>query len=334
MQLISLGDIRAAADRVRGEILRTPLLPAPWADADRPLWLKPENLQAIGAFKLRGASNALGVLEERRRAQDLAAGRSLADGHGLVEGRAVVAYSSGNHAQAVARAAQRFGVPAHIVMPEGTPQVKVDGTRLYGAEVVLVPLAERESTARRLVDEQGAVLVPPFDHPDVIAGQGTAGLEIAEDMPDVELVLVPVSGGGLASGVGTAVTQLCPNATVIGVEPQLAADAADGLRAGHIVEWPAEDRARTIADGLRAQPSELTFAHLQTVLDGIVTVSDEEIRDAMRVLATRNRLVAEPSGAVPLAAYLHRSGELPRGRTVVVVSGGNVDRAMLADVLG
>ncbi|MCP2254062.1 threonine dehydratase [Prauserella aidingensis] len=316
MQLVSLDDIRTAADRVRGQVLRTPLLPAPWADADRPLWLKPENLQATGAFKLRGASNALAALDERTRQ------------------KGVVAYSSGNHAQAVARAAQLLGMPAHIVMPDSTPQVKVDGTRLYGAEVVLVPIAERESTAHRLVDELGAVLVPPFDHPDIIAGQGTAGLEIAEDLPDVELVLVPVSGGGLASGIGTAVTALCPNATVIGVEPELAADTADGLRAGHIVEWPVEDRGRTIADGLRAQPSELTFAHLQTVLDGVVTVSDDEIREAMRVLATRGRLVAEPSGAVPLAAYLHRSGELPRGRTVVVVSGGNVDRATLADVLG
>ncbi|TWH18231.1 threonine ammonia-lyase [Prauserella rugosa] len=321
MQLVSLDDIRAAAGRVRGQVLRTPLLPAPWADSDRPLWLKPELLQVIGAFKLRGAVNALAALGER------ATGQGSARQH-------VVAYSSGNHAQAMAYAARQLGAPAHIVMPEGTPQVKVDGTRRYGAEVVLVPLAERESTAYRLVDELGAVLVPPFDHPDIIAGQGTAGLEIGEDLPDVELVLVPVSGGGLASGVGTAVKALCPNATVIGVEPELAADAADSLRAGHIVEWPAQDRARTIADGLRAQPSELTFAHLQAVLDDIVTVSDDEIREAMRVLATGSRLIAEPSGAVPLAAYLYRADDLPRGRTVVVLSGGNVDRAMLADVLG
>ncbi|OLT46913.1 threonine dehydratase [Saccharomonospora sp. CUA-673] len=316
MQLVSLDDIRLAADRVRGRVLRTPLLPAPWAaDAsdDRPLWVKPESLQAIGAFKLRGAINALAALDEPSRA------------------RGVVAYSSGNHAQAVAYAARQFGVTAHIVMPEDTPRVKVDGTRRHGAEVVLVPLAERESTAYRLVDELGAVLVPPFDHPDIIAGQGTAGLEIAEDLPDVELVLVPVSGGGLASGIGTAVKALCPNAAVFGVEPDLAADAADSLRAGHIVEWPAQDRARTIADGLRAQPSELTFAHLQAVLDGIVTVTDGEIRAAMRMLATGSRLIAEPSGAVPLAAYLHRADQLPRGRTVVVVSGGNVDREVLAD---
>lgn len=316
MQLVSLDDITAAADRVRGRVLRTPLLPAPWADPDRPLWLKPESLQTIGAFKLRGAVNALAALDEAARA------------------RGIVAYSSGNHAQAVARAAQLFDAEAHIVMPEGTPQVKVEGTRRYGAQVHLVPLVERESTAYRLVDELGAVLVPPFDHPDVIAGQGTAGLEIAEDLPDVELVLTPVSGGGLASGIGTAVKALCPNAAVVGVEPQLAGDAAESLRAGQLVEWPAEQRVRTIADGLRAQPSELTFAHLRRVLDDIVTVTDDEIRDAMGVLAARGRLVAEPSGAVPLAAYLHRAGELPRGRTVVVISGGNVDRAMLAEVLG
>ncbi|GAA1217471.1 threonine ammonia-lyase [Prauserella alba] len=333
MQLVSLDDIRTAADRVRGQVLRTPLLPAPWADADRPLWLKPESLQAIGAFKLRGAVNALAALDERTRGDAGSAGQGVADGQSGAT-PSVVAYSSGNHAQAVACAAQRLGVAAHIVMPENTPQVKVEGTRRYGAEVVLVPSGQRESVAYRLVEELGAALVPPFDHPDIIAGQGTAGLEIADDLPDVELVLVPISGGGLASGIGTAVKALCPNAAVIGVEPELAADAADSLRAGKIVEWPVEDRVRTIADGLRSQPSELTFAHLQTVLDGIVTVTEDEIRDAMRVLANRDRLIAEPSGAVPLAAYLHRSGELPRGRTVVVVSGGNVDRALLADVLG
>ncbi|MBK1786261.1 threonine ammonia-lyase [Prauserella cavernicola] len=316
MELVTIDDIRAAADRIRGAIVRTPLLASPWADEDRPLWLKPESLQPIGAFKLRGAQNALARLDEASRR------------------RGVVAYSSGNHAQAVAYAARSFGVPAHIVMPDVTPQIKIDNTRAYGAEVVLVPIAEREAAAYELVEKLGAVLVPPFDHPDVIAGQGTIGLEIAEDLPDVELVLVPVSGGGLSSGVASAVKALCPSAAVVGVEPELAGDARESLRAGELVDWPIELRARTIADGLRSQLSELTFAHLRTRLDGIVTVSEDEIRSAMGVLATRSRLVTEPSGAVGLAAYLHRAGDLPRGRTVIVVSGGNVDRALLADVLG
>lgn len=312
---MTIDDIRTAAERIRDAVVRTPLLPCPWADPERPLWLKPESLQPIGAFKLRGAHNALAALDDKTRA------------------RGVVTYSSGNHAQAVAYAAREFGVPAHIVMPDVTPQVKVDNTRAYGAEVVLVPIGERESAAYELVEKLGAVLVPPFDHPDIIAGQGTIGLEIGTDLPDVELVLMPVSGGGLASGIGTAVKALCPNAAVFGVEPELAADAAESLRAGSLVDWPIERRARTIADGLRSQPSELTFAHLRSVLDGIVAVGEDEIRAAMAVLATKGRLVAEPSGAVPLAAYLNRADELPRGRTVVVVSGGNVERTLLADVL-
>lgn len=315
VKLVTIEDIREAADRVRGTAVRTPLLPCPWADDDRPLWLKPENLQPIGAFKIRGAHNAIARLDARARA------------------RGVVTYSSGNHAQAVAYAARAAGITAHIVMPDVTPQVKVDRTRGYGAEVVLVPIGERESAAYEIAERRGAVLVPPFDHPDVIAGQGTIGLEIGADLPDVELVLVPVSGGGLASGVGTAVKALCPGASVVGVEPELAADTREGLAAGSLVDWPIERRARTIADGLRSQPSELTFAHLRAVLDGVVTVTEEEIKAAMRELATQGRLVVEPSGAVGLAAYRHRAADLPAGRTVVVVSGGNVERSELVDIL-
>ncbi|ASR34951.1 threonine dehydratase [Prauserella marina] len=316
MQLVTIDDIRDAAERIRGSIVHTPLLPSLWADPARPLWLKPENLQSIGAFKVRGAFNAIGKLDERARA------------------RGVVAYSSGNHAQAVAYAARRFGIPAHIVMPDVTPRIKVDNTREHGAEVVLVPIAERESTAHALVERLGAVLIPPFDHPDIIAGQGTIGLEIGQDLADVELVLVPVSGGGLASGIGVGVKALCPNAAVYAVEPELAGDTRESFERGSVVEWPVELRARTIADGLRSQPSELTFAHLRTVLDGVITVSEDEIRSAVRTLATSARLVAEPAGAVSLAGYLHHADELPAGRTVAVVSGGNIDPALLADVLG
>lgn len=313
VQLVTLEDIGAAAERIRGSVLRTPLVPAPWADPDRPLWIKPENLQSIGAFKVRGAFNAIGSLDAQTRA------------------RGVVAYSSGNHAQAVAYAAAAYAIPAHIVMPEETPNVKVAATRGHGAEVVLCAAGQRERVAEEVVATTGGVLIPPFDHPDVIAGQGTIGLEIAQDLPDVETVLVPVSGGGLASGVGTAIKALCPQARVIGVEPELAADTAEGLRVGHRVDWSIEDRNRTIADGLRSQPSALTFAHLQRVLDDVITVSEKDIRAAVRELAERAHLVSEPSGAVTLAAY--RTAATPPGRTVAILSGGNIEPAMLAGIL-
>jgi threonine dehydratase len=315
VELITIEQVVAAADRIADTAVRTPLLPCHWADPDRPLWIKPENLQPVGAFKIRGAANAIARIPERARA------------------RGVVAYSSGNHAQAVAYVAKRFGLPAAIVVPENTPTVKVEATRAHGAEVVLVPGSDREAVAERLVTERGATLIPPFDHRDVIAGQGTIGLEIAADLPSVELVLVPVSGGGLASGIATAIKARCPGAQVVGVEPALAADAAASLAADRRVHWPAADRERTIADGLRAEPSELTFAHLRALLDGIVTVTEEEIREAVALLARRARLVAEPSGAVTTAAYLHRAADLPRGRTVAIVSGGNLNPADLAAIL-
>ena len=313
MHLITIDDIRAAADRIRDAVVRTPLIPAGWADPDRPLWIKPENLQPVGAFKVRGAFNAIGHLDE------------------TVRTRGVVAYSSGNHAQAVAYAAAVFGVRAHIVMPEETPYVKVQATRGHGAEVVLCGPGQREKVAAEVVANTGAVLVPPFDHPDVIAGQGTIGLEIAADLPAVDNVLIPVSGGGLASGIGTAIKALCPHAKVFGVEPELAADTAEGLRLGRRVDWSIADRNRTIADGLRSQPSELTFAHLQMVLDGVITVSEDEIRAGVRELAYQAHLVSEPSGAVALAAY--RRGSTPPGRTVMVLSGGNIDPSMLSEIL-
>jgi threo-3-hydroxy-L-aspartate ammonia-lyase len=313
VQLVSIDEIRSAAELVRPYILRTPLVPAGWADDDRPLWIKPESLQPVGAFKVRGAFNAIGHLDES------------------VRSRGVVAYSSGNHAQAVAYAAAVYGIPAHIVMPEETPSIKVAATRSHGAEVVLCGAGQREKVAAEVVAATGGVLVPPFDHPDIIAGQGTIGLEIAEDLPSVQNVLVPVSGGGLASGIGTAINALCPDARVFGVEPELAADTAEGLRVEHRVDWTIEDRNRTIADGLRSQPSELTFAHLQKVLDGLITVSENEIRAAVRELAFRAHLVAEPSGAVALAAY--RQGSTPPGRTVMILSGGNIEPAMLQEIL-
>jgi threonine dehydratase len=313
VQLVTLEDIHAAADRVRDAVVRTPLIPARWADAERPLWIKPENLQPIGAFKIRGAFNAIGNLTDADRA------------------RGVVAYSSGNHAQAVAYAAAAYGTDAHIVMPRETPQVKVAATRDYGAKVVLCGPGEREQVAAELLERTGGVLIPPFDHPDVIAGQGTIGLEISDDLPDVENVLIPVSGGGLASGVGTAIKATRPKVRIIGVEPELAADTTDGLQRGRRVDWSIEDRNRTIADGLRSQPSALTFAHLQRVIDRMITVSETEIRAAVKELAVNAHLVSEPSGAVALAAY--RQGATPPGATVMILSGGNVEPSALADIL-
>ncbi|MEU7769443.1 threonine/serine dehydratase [Nocardia sp. NPDC049190] len=314
MKFVTLADVRAAAGRMEGVVLRTPLLSS-LTDTGRSLWLKPESFQPIGAFKLRGAMNAIACLDAERRACG------------------VIAYSSGNHAQAVAYAAKRYGIPAVIVMPDVAPRIKAEATRAYGAEVVEVPIGEHEATAHALAVERGLTLIPPYDDATVVAGQGTVGLEIAEDLPDVDVVLVPVSGGGLASGVGVAVKALRPQAQVIGIEPELAADTAEGLRLGHQVDWSVADRARTIADGLRAQPSELTFAHLRKVLDGMVTVGEDEIRAAVRALARRARLIAEPSGAVTTAACLFHSHELPPGKTVAIVSGGNIDPALLATLL-
>ncbi|GAA4259548.1 threonine/serine dehydratase [Dactylosporangium darangshiense] len=301
--LVQLDDIRDAAARVSGLVVRTPLLPSPWAEE---LWLKPESLQPIGAFKLRGATNALHRLDlERRRA-------------------GVVTHSSGNHGQALAYAGRALGVPVTVVMPDVSTPLKIDATRGYGAEVILVPQSQREVVANRLVAERGLTLIPPYDHPDIIAGQGTVGLEIFEDLSSVDVVVVPVGGGGLSSGVATAIKSLAPHVAVIGVEPAVAADAAESLAAGVVRVWPEERMLSTVADGLRTSLSELTLAHLSSYLDAIVTVSEAEILDTVRTLARRARLIVEPSGAVATAAVLHRRDELPAGRTVAVISGGNI----------
>jgi threonine dehydratase len=286
----------------------------PWLGHDG-LRLKPESLQPIGAFKVRGAYHAVACLPAGQRAAG------------------VVTHSSGNHGQALAYAARAFGVPAVVVMPDVAPPVKIAATRALGAEIVLVPPAERLSRMRQLVAERGLSPIPPFDHRDVIAGQGTVGLEIVEDLPGVEVVLVPVGGGGLASGVATAVKALRPSATVIGVEPADAADARESLATGALVEWPIERTYQTIADALRVQLSELTFAHLRARLDGIVTVTDDEILSTVGRLARTARLVVEPGGAVAAAAFLHRRDELPSGATVAVLSGGNISPELLTAAL-
>jgi threonine dehydratase len=315
--LVTLDEVRAAAGRIDGVAVRTPLLPCLWSDPDRPLWLKPESLQATGAFKIRGALNAVATLTEDERR------------------RGIVAHSSGNHAQAVAYAAKLAGIQATIVMPDVTPLVKQEATRSHGAEIVLVDPEERDTYSAKLVAEHGYVLIPPYDDPRIIAGQGTVGLEIAADAPDVDVVLVPVSGGGLSSGVAVAITALAPRASVVLVEPELAADAAESLRTGELTAWTTAQTYRTMADGLRT-PSlgQLPWEHLRRYAERVVTVTEEEIVEAVRVLAGKARLVAEPSGAVATAGYLFHAAELPAGRKhVAVVSGGNVDPVQYAGLL-
>ncbi|HET8684846.1 MAG TPA: threonine/serine dehydratase [Micromonosporaceae bacterium] len=312
MDLITLDDVYAAAKSIAGVALRTPLLPASWTDR---LWLKPESLQPVGSFKIRGATHAMARLPAEQRSAG------------------VVTHSSGNHGRAVAYAAAAFGAPCVVVMPDAAPPTKIEAVRALGARVELVPPAQRLARAEELVAGQGLTLVPPFDHRDVIAGQGTVGLEIVEDLPDVEVVLVPVGGGGLASGVATAVRALHPSVRVVGVEPELAADARESLRSGELVVWPVEQTYRTMADGLRTHLSELTLAHLRARLDGIVTVSESQIGEAVSLLAREARLVVEPSGALGVAALRHHAAELPVGRTVAVLTGGNLDPGLLAALI-
>jgi threonine dehydratase len=316
--LVGLDRIRFAAERIRGTAVRTPLLP--WADG---VWLKPESLQPVGAFKMRGAYFRLSTLTDAERAAG------------------VISYSSGNHAQAVARAARLLGIHAVIVMPEDAPQLKVDRVRADGAELILAAPGNdaRRALAEQLAVERSLTLVPPYDDPEIIAGQGTCGLEIVEDLPDVAEVLVPVSGGGLISGIAAAVKGLRPDARIIGVEPEDAADARESLAAGEIRSWPTERTHRTIADGLRVNRiGDLPWAHIQALVDEIVTVSDDQMREAIRQLTTRVRLVVEPSGAAGMAAHLSGAAGTAQGPRVIVLSGGNIDpdlyRSILAEASG
>ena len=322
--LVSIADIRTAAARIAGISVKTPLVAAPFPGlagygSEKQVWLKAESLQPIGAFKIRGASNLILQLtpQEIRRG--------------------VITFSSGNHAQGVAYAAREVGAKAVIVMLRNAPAIKRAATLALGAEVVDVGMAssERLEVAERLVKEHGYVVVAPYDDERIIAGQATCGLEIVEELPDVDLVLSPVSGGGLLSGIAAAVKQLRPEARVWGVEPELAGDAAESFRTGKIVTWPAELTSRTIADGLRTQSVGVrNFAHIQAFVEGMITVTEAEMRAAMRAIVAVTRLVPEPSGAAATAALLFHGAELPPYRkAVAVVSGGNVDPAMLAAVL-
>jgi threonine dehydratase len=312
--MVTLSDIEQARTRIGGVTVRTPLIPL--EHQGRTLYLKPENLQPIGAFKLRGAYNKIAALSDEERS------------------RGVITYSSGNHAQGVAYAARALETKAVIVMPRNAPAVKREATAALGAEIVLVGPSgvERQIKAEELAAEHGYVIIPPYDDEKIIAGQGTAGVEIIEDMPDLELALVPIGGGGLISGISTAIKSLKPAARVIGVEPEVAADAQASFRAGHIVKFPPEQVLSTCADGLRAQyPGTMTFEHIKRYVDDVVTVSEDEIMQAVGILAQNPSTVAEPSGAVAPAAWLFHRDALPASNhTVAVISGGNIDPALLS----
>lgn len=310
--LVGIDAIRAAAKTLVGVAARTPLVG--FGPSEDRVLLKAESLQPIGAFKIRGAYATVASLDPAARA------------------RGVITYSSGNHAQGVARAARLFGVPAVIVMPSDAPAVKRMRVAMDGAEIVTVGTAsgERKRVAERIAEERGLAVIPPYDDDRIIAGQGTCGLEIAEAVPDLAAVVVPIGGGGLASGVAAAVKAIRPEARVIGVEPELAADARESLEKGRIVAWPAELVSRTIADGTRTQSlGRRTFAHLSALMDEVVTVSEAEIAAAVRLAAEESRLVVEPSGALSIAAVRFHRDRLGTagGAIVAVVSGGNVDPA-------
>lgn len=321
--MVTLDNIHKAQTRLHDVAVRTRLIefsiPSTLA-RDRTLFLKPENQQPIGAFKLRGAYNKIASLPDADRK------------------RGVITYSSGNHAQGVAYAARALGVKSVIVMPSNAPAIKRDATSALGAEIVLVGpgSAERQVKAEELAAQHGYVIVPPYNDEWIIAGQGTIGLEILEDLPDVETVLAPVGGGGMISGVATAIKLSKPSVKVIGIEPELAADAQASLRAGKIVQFPADQVSQTIADGLRTQSiGPINFEHIRRYVDDIVTVSEDEIRQAVRLLAANPETVAEPSGAVAVAGFLFHRDQLPRTRiNVAIISGGNIDPKMLKEFVG
>lgn len=316
--MIERSDLIEAQSRLQGVTVRTRLIEFDHSDSEARLLLKPENQQPIGAFKLRGAYNKIAALsdEERRRG--------------------VISYSSGNHAQGVAYAARALNVRSVIVMPDNAPAIKREATAKFGAEIVLVGAGseERKNQAEKLAAEHGYVIVPPYNDEKIIAGQGTIGLEILADLPEVEAVLAPVGGGGLISGVAAAIKLTNPRVKVIGVEPELAADAQASLRNGSVVQFPAEQVSRTLADGLRTQSiGPINFEHIRRYVDDIITVTEDEIRQAMKLLARNPETVAEPSGAVSVAGFLFHRDELGKTKlNVAIISGGNIEPRMLQEL--
>ena len=312
---VRLVDVRAAAARIERFVVRTPLVPVTLCGAPM-LMLKPESLQATGAFKLRGATNALAQMSSA----ESSAG--------------VVTYSSGNHAQALACAAFRLGVRADIVMPHETPAIKVASTERWGATVHLVAAADRATVCADIAHRTGAQIVPPYDDVRVIAGQGTIGLEILDQHPQVKEVFVPVGGGGLISGIAVAVKEQRPDVRIVAVEPALAGDFAEGFALRQRVSWPVARTSQTIADGVRTtQLGDLTWAIASELVDDAITVTEDEIGAAFRLLATETPVLAEPTGAVAVAGFLSDSSRRLTDDAVAVVTGGNVDPSTFARLL-
>ncbi len=313
---ITLADIQTAAERIQKIVHRTPVFTSRTFDAlaGANVFFKCENFQRGGAFKIRGAANFVYSIPEDRLS------------------RGVVSYSSGNHAQAVAIAAASVGIPATIVMPLDAPKAKLAATREYGAAVVTYDrlTEDRETIGKRISDDTGATLVPPYDHPWTIAGQGTAALELLEEVPDLDTLVVCIGGGGLMSGCAIAAKALRPNIRIFGVEPEDANDTFLSFRYGSRVDIPTP---RTIADGLRSQiPGAITFPIIQKHVEDIVLVNDAEIRETMKFLLTRMKMVVEPSGAVPASALFHHKLPKGLGKTGAIVSGGNVDLEFLQSI--
>ena len=314
---ISFDDVQAAATRLRGVAHRTPVLTSSTANerTGAQLFFKCENLQKMGAFKFRGAYNALSQFTpEQRRA-------------------GVVAFSSGNHAQAIALSGRLLGIPATIVMPNDAPQMKVDATKGYGAEVLLYDRYKenREAIARKLADDRGMTLIPPFDHPHVMAGQGTAALELIEDADPLDVLLVCVGGGGLISGCVVAAKHALPKCRVIGVEPEAGNDVQQSLRRGEIVHI---DVPQTIADGAQTQaPGRLTFPVIRALVDDVLTVTDQQLVATMRFFAERLKMVVEPTGCLAAAAALEGVVDVSNKKVGVILSGGNINVDRYAELL-
>ena len=317
LQLPTYADVTAAAARLEGHAHRTPVLRSATADArwGAQFYFKCENFQRMGAFKFRGAFNALSKFDDAQRQ------------------RGAIAFSSGNHAQAVALSARLIGMPAVIVMPKDAPAAKLAATRGYGAEVVMYDrfTEDREALTQRLAGERGMTLIPPYDHPDVIAGQGTAVKELIEEVGELDALYVCLGGGGLTSGSALSARALSPQCKVYGVEPEAGNDGQQSLRAGRIVHI---ETPRTIADGAQTQHlGEYTFAIIRRDVDDIVTVTDAQLVDAMRFFAERMKMVVEPTGCLAFAAACAAGDALAGRRVGVVVSGGNVDLARYAALL-
>lgn len=324
--MVTLKDIEKARERLAGVAARTPLIryyEAPSSDSkrsgEREIYLKAENLQPTGSFKLRGAYNKIASLTDEERK------------------RGIVTHSSGNHGQGAAYAARAMGLHAVVVMPRNSSKMKQEAVAAMGAEVVVVGPSsrERKKKSEELAARHGYVLVPPFNDEQVVAGQGTIGLEILEDLADADLVLAPVSGAGLVTGIAAAIKLSGSRAKVVGVEPELANDAQQSFRTGKIVEIEPERASSTIADGLRGQSvGEITFGLMQKYVDDMVTVGEDDIRSAMRTLICQAHILAEPSGAVAFAACLLHADKLPHARKIVAaVSGGNTEPQLLARII-